>query len=133
MNLRIIEAEIRSLDEVQIKTCTNEERMRLRNLALSGTVLFANKQKAEFLILRGAITNMLSVPDLDLKVTGQILNEFAGDAVLMIADLDENLFSRFSQFINRKKVILMPDDSHKNLTVNETLQMIASMKISIPS
>jgi hypothetical protein len=133
MNLRIIEAEIKSLDEVQIKACTYEERLRLRNLALSGTILFANEQKAEFLILRGAITNLLSQPDIDLKVTGHILNEFAGDAVIMVADVEENLFSRFRPFIDRKRVILMPDDSGKNIRVNETLQMIASMQITTPT
>jgi hypothetical protein len=133
MNLRIIEAEIKSLDEVQIKKCTYEERLRLRNLALSGTILFANEQKAEFLILRGAISNLLSQPDVDLKVTGHILNEFVGDAVIMVADVDDKLFARFSPFINKKKVILMPDDSGKNLTVNETLQIISSMQISTPT
>jgi hypothetical protein len=133
MNLRIIEAEIKSLDEVQIKKCTYEERLRLRNLALSGTILFANAQKAEFLILRGAITNLLSQPDADLKVTGHILNEFAGDAVIMVADIQEKLFSRFRPFIDRNKIILMPDDSGKNLRVNETLQILASMQITTPT
>ncbi len=133
MNLRIIEAEIKSLDEVQIKACTYEERLRLRNLALSGTVLFANDQKAEFLILRGAITNLLSQPEVDLKVTGHILNKFAGDAVIMVSDVQDKLFSRFRPFINGMKVILMPDDEGKNLSVNETLQMIASMQITIPT
>ena len=133
MNLRIIEVEIKSLDEVQVRTCTYEERQRLRNLALSGTILFANEQKAEFLILRGAIDNLLSAGDVDLKVTAHILNEFGGDAVLMVADIPDKLFARIRPFINKKKVILMPDDNGKNLKVNEALQMIASMQISTPT
>ena len=62
-----------------------------------------------------------------------ILNEFAGDAVIMVADVEEKLFSRFKPFIDRKKVILMPDNSRKNLKVNEVLQMIPSMEISTPT
>jgi hypothetical protein len=130
MNLNILDANVEPLKKNIDWPLTRETLIRQRLQSLSGMILFANKQRTDFLVVRGAIHDMLSVPEDDLCRTGNIFNQFEGEAVLIVADVHDELLEKFKCLIDSEKVIIMPDDRNKNMSVNDALRMIASVQIS---
>ena len=98
-----------------------------RILALKRIVDFANINKADFLVVAGDLFDKLKTPSDDLKKTATILNNFVGEAVVIIpgnhdyfsASGDE-LWSNFSKHINEEKVFVLTDYRPKSFAVNDS-------------
>ncbi|CAN5680319.1 hypothetical protein BH11BAC1_BH11BAC1_16500 [soil metagenome] len=130
MNVKIIDAEMRPLELNSGVPYSKENLIRQRLLNLSGTVLFANREKADFLVVHGAIHDLLKVSVDDLQRTGNILSTFKGEAVLIASDVYDDVLEKFKPYINKKKVFIMPEDTNKCIPVTDALRIIASVDIS---
>ncbi len=83
----------------------------------------ANTRKSVFFVIRGEIPDMLNISEPDLLQLGRMLDTFRGAAVLIVADLDETIISKFRPFISQK-VLFFPDDTNKNLSIRDMLAMV---------
>lgn len=124
MSLKVTEAFLKPVNKPEL---TRIELIENRIHYLNEGIVDANNRKSEFFIIRGEVADLLNMSDEKLERLGTLLKNFAGTAVLFVADINPLIISRFRKYVSYR-VLFFPDDTHKNISIREILALMESLR-----
>lgn len=124
MSLKVTEAFLKPVNKPAL---TRIELIENRIHYLGEGIADANERKSEFFIIRGEVSDLLNMSDENLERLGTLLKNFAGTAVLFVADLHPLILSRFRKYVSYR-VLFFPDDTNKNISIREILALMESLR-----